>query len=373
VRHICRCACLALSWLLLTSGLAAQDDVLAAARRAATSGRREAALSALEARLAVTPGDVDARLLYGLVLSWERRYDEARAALQQVLSEAPQYTDARVALMNVEYWSGRPTDARDLAEHILADHPGNAAARAIYDRIEASSQPWRGTTRYWFDNFTDSGSYGHEFEVSLTRRTPVGPLIVRGAQALRSGMDDELLEAEFYPRFRPGTYAFVAAGVATDASLYPRYRFGLELYQTLGRGFEVSAGTRYLAFDEPARIFVGSLAKYIQHWMLTGRVSYIPGGAGPDSTSYSARARRYFGRDGSNFIGISYTHGFSREEIRSAADLAALNSDAVGAEFDALLGQRVRVFASAGVGRQERADVPPRSQVTIMGGTSLKF
>ena len=76
------------------------------AREAATSGRRAEALTMLEAHLDRTPRDVDARLLYGLVLSWEGRYDEARPVLQQVLAQAPAYTDARVALMNVEYLVG---------------------------------------------------------------------------------------------------------------------------------------------------------------------------------------------------------------------------------------------------------------------------
>ncbi len=85
---------------------AGQDDILTKARAAATSGRRAEALSMLETHLAEAPRDVDARLLYGLVLSWEGRYDEARPVLQQVLTQAPGYTDARVALMNVEYLVG---------------------------------------------------------------------------------------------------------------------------------------------------------------------------------------------------------------------------------------------------------------------------
>ena len=85
---------------------AGQDDILTKARAAATSGRREEALRMLETHLGEVPRDVDARLLYGLVLSWEGRYDEARPVLQQVLTQAPAYTDARVALMNVEYLVG---------------------------------------------------------------------------------------------------------------------------------------------------------------------------------------------------------------------------------------------------------------------------
>ena len=55
-----------------------QDDVLVKARAEATSGHRDEALIRLEARLAETPRDVDARLLYGLVLSW--RADTTRRA-----------------------------------------------------------------------------------------------------------------------------------------------------------------------------------------------------------------------------------------------------------------------------------------------------
>jgi thioredoxin-like negative regulator of GroEL len=99
--------------LLAAVGAAAQDDVLAKAREAARSGHRTEALTMLESHLAQSPRDVDARLLYGLVLSWEGRYDEARPVLQQVLAQAPTYTDARVALMNVEYWSGHSAEAKD--------------------------------------------------------------------------------------------------------------------------------------------------------------------------------------------------------------------------------------------------------------------
>ena len=98
-----RCGLLIVAFTLLIAARAsAQDDVLAKAREAARTGHRAEALTLLEAHLAQAPEDVDARLLYGLVLSWEKRYDAARPVLQQVLTRAPEYTDARVALMNVE-------------------------------------------------------------------------------------------------------------------------------------------------------------------------------------------------------------------------------------------------------------------------------
>ena len=98
----------------------AQDDVIARARAAASAGDRPAGIALLETHLAASPRDVDARLVYGLILSWEGRYDAARKALQDVLAQSPDYLDARVALMNVEWWSGRLTEARALVRAVLS-------------------------------------------------------------------------------------------------------------------------------------------------------------------------------------------------------------------------------------------------------------
>jgi hypothetical protein len=218
----------------------------------------------LETHLAEAPRDVDARLLYGLVLSWEGRYDEARPVLQQVLTQAPAYTDARVALMNVEYWSGHSPEALDQADRILAGQPGNVTARAVRDRIDAANRPWWAATTYTVDAFDDGTDPWQEASASLTRRTAVGSLIMRWSHAERFGLRDNFFEAEFYPRFRPGTYAFVGLGVAPESepSLYPQYRVAFDLYQSFGRGFEVSGGARYMDFAAPlTKIYVATLTK----------------------------------------------------------------------------------------------------------------
>ena len=131
-------------------------------RTAATSGHRAEALDSLRLRLDDAPRDVDARLLYGLILSWEGRYDEARQALQQVLVQSPTYVDARIALMNVSWWSGRSSEARDAADAILAQDPGNRQARDLRDRLDAASRPWWGGASYGSDSFSDRRELWHE-------------------------------------------------------------------------------------------------------------------------------------------------------------------------------------------------------------------
>jgi YaiO family outer membrane protein len=350
-----------------------QDPLLARAREAATSGRRDEALSMLEARLNESPRDVDVRLLYGLILSWEGRYDEARPVLRQVLDQTPTYTDARVALMNVEYWSGNSSEARTQAEQILIDNPGNPTARAVRDRLEAAARPWWAKTSYTLDAFDDGSEPWHEFYLALTRRTPVGSVIFRASNAARFGLADQLFELEFYPRFRAGTYAFIGAGFSTDADLYPYDRYAFDLYQSLGRGFEVSGGARYLDFGTVTQIYVGTLTKYIGNWMLTGKVYRVPGEGALNSTSYHAQIRRYFGSDGTSYGGIVYSHGLSREEVRSLEDFISLRSDSIRGEVDMWVGTRLRIDGGVTASYQERSNRPNVWQTSITTGLSVHF
>jgi YaiO family outer membrane protein len=367
----CRCALVLAFVALVSMRVAAQDDVLAKARQAATSGHRADALHILEERLAAAPRDVDARLLYGLVLSWEGRYDDARPVLQQVLAQAPGYSDARVALMNVEYWSGRSSEARELADAILVTDPGNAQARVVRERL--TLRPWEAGASYAVDSFDDGTGSWHEAAISLTRKTRVGSLILRGSRAERFDEEDQLGEVDFYPRFRPGTYAYISAGVTPDPVLYPRYRLAFDLYQSLGRGFELSGGARYLDFENPATIYAATLSKYIGNWMLTGKLYHVPGSGDLDSTSGHGGFRRYFGSDGTSFVGAAYSHGFNVEEVRNLVDFAAVHADTIRGEFDRKLNAPLRVYGSASVSRQERAARPALRQVNVTGGFLVLF
>jgi hypothetical protein len=175
--------------------LAPVDDVLALARQLASGNRRSESLALLEKRLEQTPGDVDARLLYGLVLSWERRFDDARRQLTAVLAAAPGYADARYALGNVELWSGHPDRAESLAREgpgrdpndnrllllraralrdqrrdaeavaearqVLAREPANQDTKELVDSMPEAALPWTVTfteTHEWFSR--DFGAMG---------------------------------------------------------------------------------------------------------------------------------------------------------------------------------------------------------------------
>jgi YaiO family outer membrane protein len=352
---------------------AAQEDVLTRARAAVTSGHRAEALAMLEAHLATNPRDVDGRLLYGLVLSWEGRYDEARTALRQVLDQAPDYTDARVALMNVEYWSGHSADALDLARQILVRDSGNVTARAMRERLEAASRPWWVKTDYTLDTFSDGSSPWQESTVTLTRATPIGSAIGRVSFAHRLGENDQLVEAEYYPRFRTGTYAYLEVGVSPNHTLYPKTRYSFDVYQSLGHGFEVSGGARFLNFSTLTQIYVGTLTKYVGNWMVTGKVFQVSAPGGLSSNSFWGVARRYYGQDGTSYVGVSYGNGLSHTEIYSSTDLLLIHANTVRGEFDHEVGTRFRVSGSAAASHQHHENLTPFWQTTINGGFAVRF
>ncbi len=359
--------------LLLLAGTArAQDNVIAMARAIDSSGQRPKALAMLEGHLSGTPRDVDARLVYGLMLSWDGRYEEARAELQQVLLQTPDYTDAKVALMNVEWWSGRRAQASDLASQILASEPGDPQARLMRQRLDAGTQPWRVSTWYSRDSFNDEAEPWHEVEMSIGRETPIGSVMFKATNAARFGYRDQLIEIEAYPRLRAGTYAFISVGGGTRDNLYPDYRAAFDLYQSLGRGVEVSGGYRRLQFDAPVSIYVGSATKYLGQWALMERVFFVPGGDS-DSWSFHTESRRYFGSAGTSYVSGTYSHGFNREEPRGLGDSIQLRSNTVRGQANIDVSAWTRLMITVSTSRQERALRTPLWQTTVSAGTGFKF
>jgi len=368
----------ALIWAVLLTvvapvTLAAQDSVIARARSERRDGRSEAAFALLAGHLEVSPRDVDARLVYGLMLSWDGRYDEARAELRRVLEQTPAYLDATVALMEVEWWAGNTGEARRLAGEILSRNAGNARARLVQQRLDAKTRPWNASLTYGLDGFTDGRALWHEMALSLGRETPLGSFIIRSRRAERFKLTDEQVEIEVYPRFRAGSYAYIAVGFAPNRTLFPKYRIGADLYQSLGNGFEASVGFRRLAFTANTNIFVGSLTKYVGNWMVTGRLYRVPDPGREDSTSYHGQVRRYYGSAGTSYAGLTYSHGFGRQELHSSADLVLLDSGTLSGELDAQVSDRIRLSLSGGMSRQERATQPVLWQRFAGGGLGVRF
>ncbi len=383
---------------------AGQSDVVTRARELALAGDRGDAITLLQDAVAVTPGNSDARVLLGTVLSWEGRYDEARREFEVVLTRSPTHGDALPAAINVELWSEHParaeelarrglrqrptdpnyllarvrallalkrsTEASDALDRLLAIDPRNAEALELRSNLQDSRRVWQARVGAFYDAFSDQPAW-RESQVSLGRTTPIGSILARGSRAERFGLSDNQFEVEMYPRLRPGTYAYVAAAYSRDAVLYPQYRYAADLYQSLGAGFEGSAGFRRLGFGSGVNIYVGSLSKYYGNWLFTGRLFVTPNSAGT-TRSVHASFRRYVGGSGT-YVGMRYGRGAWREELRNLNDFEVLDSDVGAAETVIILGRRLELNMIGSYSREDRASRRDLRRYSLSTGLGFRF
>ncbi len=350
-----------------------QEDALKRARELALNKQRTEALSLLEDYLRQTPADTDARTFYGIVLSWEGRYDQARHELETVLDQYPDHGDALPALINVELWSNHPDRAEELARRALAKHPNDTGllmsqaraldnlerpndaldvlhklldvdpnqpeARSLRDDLREGGRHWEGSVAQSYDWFNDGQPGWLESQVSLKYRMEgVGTVIARFSHANRFGLDSSLVEIDAYPRIRKGLYAYLNVGWSPDRRLYPGNRFGAELFQSLPHGMEVSGGLRSLGFASRVNVYTGSVSKYHGRWLLTTRTYLTPDSTG-DSYSLQFQGRRYFGDDVSYF-GLRYGTGAAPTDTGSLNEIEVLRSHVMAGELNWRLGRR---------------------------------
>jgi YaiO family outer membrane protein len=373
-------------FLVTAAAQPADRGAVAAARDLATTGKRAEALRALDARLASVPTDSDARTLRGIILSWDRRYDEARRDLETVLAAHRDYSDALLALINVELWSDHADRAEVLAREALRRNPNDAvwlvarakALRALGQRQEALAALRRASQldphnheaaeqartlgddlrafTASFDHssewFSDKRNPWLEDSVQLSRQTGIGSVIARFSSAERFSSTSRQVELEAYPHLRPGTYAYLNFGYSPDAALYPRHRLGAELYQSLGKGWEASAGFRQLYFGSNINIYTPSLTKYYGNWMTTVRFYLTPGTTGT-SRSAQIQARRYFG-NGVDYWGVRCGYGASPVETQGIYDLTILHASTVAFEFQRTLFRRFSMSGRWGASLEDR-------------------
>jgi YaiO family outer membrane protein len=366
-----------------------EEDLLSHARRLAANNHRAEALHLLSARLADAPNDVDARLLYGLVLSWDSRWDEARTALEQVLAEAPQYADAVMALTNVELWSGHPEaadavtssflegspknvgvllararamktlkrreDESQALNAVLVQEPGNREAEDLRRELRMEESTWDSGMTFNMVSFSDHSSPWMEQSVSVRKGLNAGSLILRASRGYRFGLKSTLGEIDWYPHIRQGTYAYLNVGYSPEGILYPTYRAGAELFQYLGKGYEASAGLRRLQFTNTRiNVYTGSIGRYHKDWYGSVRTFVTPEEP-KTSVSLQVQLRRYFG-DGDRYASLHFGRGAAPFEIRSTNDVGVLDSLSYGGDMQWRLGGHFLLGASGGIADQNRIE-----------------
>jgi len=364
-----------LSLTLLSSLAVYGADALTEAREMVNQGRTKDAVSLLNQHVSEAPEDLDARVLLGLICSWDGRWEDGRRAFQAVLASDADYKDAVLGLINLELWSGHPAQAKALAVKAIAARPQDLEYKAALAKVDAALSPARlaaeRVTQTSSDEpnwetgvaestifYSDKRSSWHETAVNISRRFTAGWVTATVSHANWFGENSNLIDLQSYPSLGKGRYAFFDAAFSPDHTLYAHHRFGAELFQSLPKGFEASAGIRYMRFNDNVMLYTASFGKWFGNYWILARTFIEPASTFTTSNSYQLSMRKYY-NDADHFIGLRLGEGASPFEVQSINDLGIQHSASAAVESLWKFKNQMRLRASVGVARQTRLNIGP--------------
>ncbi len=351
------------------------DSLFAEARQAARNGNRQKARALCEQILKAKPDYHEVRVYLGRLYAWDRQYSVAWEQLSRVLYERPDYREALAAMTDVALWAGRYADGLRIVDQALRYYPNDddflikkarfliklenkkeAARQLVYVlerhpshpealkwlHVVRSSAPLNKLAMYYVADVFDRGTraYGpwHLVSAELSRRLPLGSVFLRTNYAHRkfgsTPKDGFQFEIDAYPKIARGMYFYLNGGYSSS-SVFPDFRLGGEFYLSLGKGFEASAGIRYLDFgSSDVTIYTGTLGKYYKRLWFSVRPFITPKNVGT-SFSMQVLVRWYFG-NADSYITLSTGAGSTPVEVDTQAELQRLNSQKLGMNWQHL-------------------------------------
>lgn len=333
------------------------DDAYASARALANAGQPDLALSAYDALLARSPGNVDVLLGRGIVHARLGRWQESERDLRAAAAASPAYADVWSALGDMYLWSDRPDKAADAYRRLIALRPGDAAAyvgrgralralgrnaearadldqaRALgaagdaFDALAAALQPrpgnpdaaiaagysWAaGLSSGWTD--AGAGPRWNDQTISVRHYTKSGSLAFETLRAHRFGRQDRAWALDGYVNLWSGAYANMRYQRAAAARLFSANAGRAELYQSLGNGWEASVSDDVLGYAARVNIYGVAIAKYTGDWYLQLRHQNIVS-AGSRGTGERLLARWYYAGDADTYAEVAVNSGRSDDPL----------------------------------------------------------
>jgi YaiO family outer membrane protein len=300
------------------------DDAYVRAHALANGGQPELALSAYDALLARSPGNVDVLLGRGIVYARLGRWQEAERDLGAAAAASPRYADVWSALGDMYLWSGRPERAADAYTRLIALRPDDAAAhvargRALRasghnpDAASAAGYTWSASVA---SAWTDAGAAPrwNDQTVSVRRYMKAGSLAFEALRARRFGRADDAWALDGYVNLWSGAYANVRYQRSAAARLFPANAGRAELVQSLGHGWEASVSDDVLGFAARVNIYGVGIAKYTGDWYLQLRHQNIVS-AGSHGTGDRLLARWYYAGDSDTYAEVAVNGGRSDDPL----------------------------------------------------------
>lgn len=325
------------------------DEQFKAAQQLVREGKRDEALAAYTAMLARSPNNSDVLLARGRLLSWMDRDAEAERDLTAATRAAPKYADTWTALGDLYRWTDRPALAADAYAHWIELAPKDpaphlargrvlqqagdtsgaraefeaarslGAAQADLDKAMATLLPsslapdvasaggydWSATlagSKTWVSANGNSDYW--DKGLTLRRHFNWGSIGVEGLGLHRYDQNDTAYALDAYVDLWNRAYANLRYQVSSDSvGLYPKNSGRVELYQGVGKGWELAASDDWLNFGGGlVNIYGVAVAKYIGNWYGRARMTYVD-----SSESYGWRLtlRNYYAGDADHYLELT--------------------------------------------------------------------
>ncbi|UCH62873.1 MAG: YaiO family outer membrane beta-barrel protein [Fidelibacterota bacterium] len=305
------------------------DEKLDLARQLAHSNRRQEAIELYTIFLTEYPDDPDLLLGRGLVYAWEGQYAEGEADLLAVTRHVPTYADAWMALGNLYLWWERSLQSVEACSRWAELQPDNAApyiarakayrsarqfAQARKDLIIAiklggdreeisgllrqldripTALPWEPILLLDVQTFSTDRPDWSTTTALVKREVSLGSIAVGFIQTRRFDQEDRAFLLDSYMNLWRRGYANIRLQFAPWRRVLPGSDTIIEIFQGVGKGWELSGSYRRMAFPETLVYILGSsLAWYLGSWYLRSQTLFVPIDEGIDRFTM-ATARRY--------------------------------------------------------------------------------
>lgn len=227
--------------------------------------------------------------------------------------------------------------------------PPESAARRPYF--------WESSASFEIQTYRRDRSDWYRWATGVRRKFDGGSVALEQSGTRRFDIWDEAAAVDAWKNLWDHAYVNARVQIAHDAEILPRLDLSTELFQGIGKGWEVSGSYRHMDFPgSNADIYGVCLGKYLGNWYLRGRYSQSAGTSGRGGST-SVWARRYLANE-KDFIELGAGTG------RQVVSLGEGRNDEVrGNTFMSLRAQhfftdRIGLSASLSYGDEEK--VAPR-------------
>lgn len=385
---------LAVSSPCLMAQAAAPDALtaqMAQIRQLATSGQRQLAIQRYTALLAEHPGNGDLLLARGRTYAWDGQYAAAESDLRTVVQHSPNYADAWSALGDAYRWSGSPKQAADAYSHWVKSAPRDpeayiargrarrdmgqlAAARADFDAAAAlganaaeiaslrqsllprtadfsAGYDWGASLGWDYTGLNDGQRGWNDIDLSLRRYFSQGSLALELLRSDHFGIKDSAWALDGYVPLWSRAYANLRYQQGPSSGILPQQEWRVEVFQGVGRGWELSASVDNLRFSSDTQFYGVGVGRYWGDWYARYKLQHVPG-VGSGSWSNRLLLRNYYRGDAFDYVELSVSNGRSTDLNRFGTQVLD-SSAAIGVAWSHYLSPQWGFKVNAGYANDE--------------------